>query len=214
VAGLTDTKRRVVDALKRAHTATVPELAAAFGLTDTAVRQHLEALEVAELVERVPAAPAGRGRPAVRWRLTDQAASLFPDRHGDLTVELLTSIRAALGDDGLDRVVQARTSAQEQAYRAALPDPTATTVVDRVRRLAALRSAEGYLAEASEQPDGSVVLVEHHCPISEAAHACQGFCGGELAVFRAVLGTDVSVERTQHLLAGDRRCSYLVRPAV
>jgi predicted ArsR family transcriptional regulator len=31
-------------------------------------------------------------------------------------------------------------------------------------------------------------------------------------VFRAVLG-DVTVERTEHLLAGDRRCAYVVRAA-
>ena len=40
---LTDTKRRILDRLKRADTLTAPEVAADFDLTDTAVRQHLEA---------------------------------------------------------------------------------------------------------------------------------------------------------------------------
>ena len=210
--GLTDTKRRIVDALKRVPTATAPQLAQSFGLTDTAVRQHLEALETAELVERVEPAPSGRGRPAIRWRLTGQAAAHFPDRHGELAVELLASIRAALGDEGLDRLVGVRTAAQEHAYRAALPDPATSSALERVRRLAELRSAEGYLAEVAEQPDGALVLIEHHCPISVAAASCAGFCRGEVAVFRAVLG-DVTVERTEHLLAGDRRCAYVVRAA-
>src|SRR3979409_2568112 len=49
---LTGAKMRLVEYLKRVEAATAPELAATFGLTDTAVRQHLEALEAAGLGER------------------------------------------------------------------------------------------------------------------------------------------------------------------
>lgn len=42
---LSGAKRRIIERLKRADTSTAPELAAEFGLTDTAIRQHLEALE-------------------------------------------------------------------------------------------------------------------------------------------------------------------------
>ena len=90
---LSDAKRRIVERLKRVESATAPELAAGFGLTDTAVRQHLEALEALGLVERSASEPAGRGRPPVAWHLTSLATSLFPDRHADLTVELIGSIR-------------------------------------------------------------------------------------------------------------------------
>ena len=55
---LSDAKRRIVERLKRVESATAPELAASFGLTDTAVRQHLEGLEAlaapAQLGERDP----------------------------------------------------------------------------------------------------------------------------------------------------------------
>ncbi len=61
---LSEAKRRLLERLKRLDSATAPELAAEFGLTDTAVRQHLEALEHNGLVERAPAVtPVGRGRP-------------------------------------------------------------------------------------------------------------------------------------------------------
>jgi predicted ArsR family transcriptional regulator len=55
-----------------------------------------------------------------------------------------------------------------------------------------------------------MVLVEHHCPICEAAGACPGLCRTELELFREALGDDVTVERTQHLLGGDTRCAYRV----
>jgi predicted ArsR family transcriptional regulator len=69
------------------------------------------------------------------------------------------------------------------------------------------------VAEVVDDPDGrGVVLVEHHCPICTAATSCPGLCRSELDLFREVLGPKVTVERTQHVLAGDRRCAYRIAP--
>ncbi len=209
---LTDAKRRIVERLKRVESATAPELASGFGLTDTAVRQHLEALETLGLVERAASEPVGRGRPPVAWRLTGLATSLFPDRHADLTVELISSIRDALGEDGLSQVIGTRAKAQEASYLRTLPDAS-SPVAERVGALARMRSAEGYLAEAVPEDDGTILLVEHHCPIADAARSCGGLCQSELDLFKRVLGDDVVVERTQHLMAGDTRCAYRIRTA-
>ncbi|HEX4510280.1 MAG TPA: MarR family transcriptional regulator, partial [Burkholderiaceae bacterium] len=46
-----------------------------------------------------------------------------------------------------------------------------------------------------------------------AATTCQGFCRSELAVFQRCLGPDCVVERTEHVLAGGRRCAYRILPA-
>jgi predicted ArsR family transcriptional regulator len=56
------------------------------------------------------------------------------------------------------------------------------------------------MAEAARQRDGSFLLIENHCPICAAASACQGLCREELILFSSVLGNDVSVERTDHIL--------------
>ena len=203
---LSDAKRRIIERLKRVDSATAPELAELFDTTDTAIRQHLEALEQSGLVERFVAAPTGRGRPPLHWRITALSADLFPDRHGELTVELIAAIREALGEEGLDRVIATRAARQLDAYRAAMPD---AGVPVRLARLAELRTAEGYLAEVVA--DGNEhVLVEHHCPVCDAATACQGLCRSELDLFRSVLGADVIVERDQHLLSGDARCAYRI----
>lgn len=207
---LSDTKRRIVERLKRVESATATDLAGEFGLTDTALRQHLDALEETGMVTRSMTEPSGRGRPPVHWQLGPAAAEAFPDRHGELTVELMDSVRAALGDKALDRAIAARSDRQTEAYRRALDG--LTDIGARVRRLAELRSDEGYLAEVIEDGD-SFILVEHHCPIREAAVACGALCSAELDVFRRALGPSVVVSRTQHLLAGDRRCAYLVESA-
>ena len=195
--------------MKRAESATAPELAAEFGLTDTAIRQHLEALEAAELVERVTAPSVRRGRPPVHWRLAPSASSLFADRHSDLSVELIASIRSALGEEALDQVVRARAARQLAVYRSALQG--ASSVADRVQRIAKLRTAEGYLAEAVQSGD-DITLVEHHCPIRDAADSCAELCSAELDLFQRALGNDVRVAREQHLLDGGQRCSYRVTP--
>lgn len=207
---LTGAKRRIIDRLKRVETATAPELADEFGLTDTAIRQHLESLEAAGLVERTREPSTGRGRPPVHWRLTASAAPLFADRHADLTVELISSIRDALGDEALQKVVDLRAGRQLEHYRAELD--AAPTVEARVQRLADIRSGEGYLAETAKVGD-HLVLIEHHCPIRDAAEHCTHLCEAELSLFRTALGPGVSVSREQHLLDGDHRCAYRVTPA-
>jgi predicted ArsR family transcriptional regulator len=73
-----------------------------------------------------------------------------------------------------------------------------------------MRTDEGYMAEVQAQADGSFLLIEKHCPICVAAVACTGLCGKELEVFQAVLGQDVMIERTEHMVVGARRCAYRV----
>jgi predicted ArsR family transcriptional regulator len=205
------TKRRIVERLKRAD-AKVADLSAALGMTEAGVRQHLDALADHGLVVSRTAPAEGRGRPPTVWALTDLAEDLFPDRHDDLTVELITAVRTALGDQGLAKVIDARGDVQRATYERALPKRG--TLRARVDALARIRTEEGYVAEVVDDPDGeAVLLIEHHCPICTAAASCPGLCGSELALFRDVLGPNVSVERTQHIIAGDRRCTYRITHA-
>lgn len=209
MSDMTDAKRRLVERLKRVDSATARELAAEFELTDTAVRQHLEQLHELGLVQRSDGAASGRGRPAARWRLAPAAAAMFPDRHVDLTVDLIGSIRSELGDDALERVIERRADRQADAYRRLVGTGS---IPVRVGRLAEQRSAEGYVAEVMRDGD-DLVLVEHHCPISAAAAACGDLCRSELDVFRRTLGDDVVVAREQHLLSGGQRCAYRITAA-
>lgn len=200
-------RRRVVERLKRSGPSTACQLAGELGITESAVRQHLDALAAIGLVEGRALPPSGRGRPATTWALTDMARDLFPDRHADLTVELLDAVSAELGPEALDAVIAARERVQLARYRAVIPE--GGSVVEKAQALARARSAEGYMAEVTGDGD-KVELVEHHCPICEAASTCRNFCRSELEIFEQVLGSDVTVERTRHLLSGDERCAYTI----
>jgi predicted ArsR family transcriptional regulator len=212
---LSTAKQRVLEHLKRFDGATAGEIADALDITEAAVRQHLDALVERGLVEgrTRPRTNTGRGRTPGEWVLTPEAASQFADRHGQLTVELLDAMRDALGSEGVEQVIDSRAKHQLEAYRAVVPEAGTASLERRVRALARQRTAEGYMADVHRDTGGDgVVLVEHHCPICTAATACPGFCRSELELFRDTLGPGVTVERTAHLLAGDVRCAYLIRP--
>ena len=195
-------------ALKMQGALSAAVLGEKLGTTSEAVRQQLLRLGEEGLVEARSAA-SGVGRPTQLWSLTHVAQARFPDTHAALTVQLLDIVRNRLGEDALEAIIAAREADTRAAYEAAVA--TAPDLETRVAALADLRSQEGYMAAWTTEPDGSLLLVENHCPICAAATACQGFCRAELDVFRSVLGPDVAVERVDHIVAGGRRCSYTIK---
>jgi predicted ArsR family transcriptional regulator len=203
-------KRRLLERLKRSGAATAGELAAGLELTDVAVRQHLAALEESGLVLQQLKPPAGRGRPATLWSLSEMAQEIFPDRHADLTLDLIQAVRESFGEEGLEKLVTARSRRQQEVYREQL-SAAGAALKKRVEALARQRTAEGYMAETVAEGRGAYLLIEHHCPICEAARSCTGLCQAELDVFQQALGKGVSIERTQHLISGDQRCVYRIR---
>jgi predicted ArsR family transcriptional regulator len=205
---LGDPKRRLVDHLKRSAPCTTRDLGEVLAVTDPAVRIHLTELEERGLIVGETAAPTGRGRPKMLWALTPLARELFPDHHDDLTVELISAIRSALGEQALQAVIEERGRRQLLSMSARLGDEQ--DLQTRVELLAEQRSAEGYMAEVRSDGD-ALLLIEHHCPVCTAATACQQMCSSELDLFNNALGEDVHVERTDHLLSGDARCTYSIR---
>jgi predicted ArsR family transcriptional regulator len=202
---------RILYQLKSRGPQQAAQIARRLGVTAMAVRQHLYSLREQGLVSYLDERRKV-GRPARIWRLTDAAQSRFPDTHADLTVEMLAAIRAIFGEEGIDRLVAQRTSEQTKSYGSRVR-AAGGSMEARVAELARIRAEQGYMAEMQRQRDGTLLLVENHCPICAAASTCQGLCREELKLFSSVLGDGVSVERTDHILAGARRCAYRIAPA-
>ncbi len=207
----TPARERVLFHLKARGPQSASQLARRLGVTAVAVRQHLQRLSQEDLVD-FEDEREGVGRPRRIWRLTERAQGHFPDTHADLTVDLLDAVRRTFGERGLAKLVSVRTREQEKSYRLRMPG-RAAPLEQRVAALARIRRDEGYMAEYSRRSDGSMLLVENHCPICAAAQACQGLCRDELALFRRLLGGGAKVERTEHMLEGARRCAYRIEAA-
>jgi predicted ArsR family transcriptional regulator len=198
---------RVLHALKSAGPQTAEALGRRLGMTAVGARHHLAHLQEEGRVGAVDQSE-GVGRPKRIWSLTEAGHARFPDNHAGLTLELITAIRKTGGEPMLDAVIAAREKAALATYRRALDG--AASLKDKVKRLAKIRSEEGYMASTAAGGDGTVLLIENHCPICAAAKACPGFCRSELALFRETLGADVNVAREEHIVAGARRCVYRI----
>jgi len=198
---------RILFQLKTRGPAETLALAGALNISRQAVLQHLERLVAEGLVDHADER-RGVGRPRRVWSLTAAAQARFPDTHAQLTLEMLAAVRAEFGEAGVERMITRREAATAKSYIQAMA--SAEGLEGRVARLAEIRTAEGYMADWTPDPGGGFLLVENHCPICAAAAACQGFCRAELQVFREALGPGVHIARTDHILAGARRCAYRI----
>jgi predicted ArsR family transcriptional regulator len=207
VTGDSRTRARVASYLLSHGWATAAEVSQALGLSQAAIRKHLDALAAEGLVtsrER-PAVGTrrGRGRPARVFRLTDagrarcgghtyqnlaQAALRWIARDGE---EAVAAFAADLAGNLERRCREATAHAGD--------DPIA-----RAEALAAALSAEGYAASASVISSGGQ-LCQHHCPVAEVAAEFPQLCEAETAVISRLVGTHV--QRLATIAHGDGVCT-------
>jgi predicted ArsR family transcriptional regulator len=201
------TRRAIINLLKQEGTMDSQELASRLSISAMAVRQHLYALSQEKLVT-YQEQPRPMGRPAKIWQLTSTANRLFPDSYAELTIDLLNSMVEAFGEAGLEKLLDIRTRNQTRQYQVQIN--IKDTLPKKLQTLAEIRTDEGYMAEIQPLDDGSFLLIENHCPICAAAIACTGLCEREQAIFQTVLGQNITIKRTEHLVAGERRCVYQI----
>lgn len=205
---ITEAQRAVLYALRRRGEATVDQLAAALGLTVSAIRQHLAVLATAGLVASsdAPRVEGRRGRPIQVHHVTAAAEPLFPKAYGELTNQLLGYLDA----ESVTQVFLRRRDDRIGAARERLA--TRATFAERVAELAAILDEDGYLA--SFEPDGpdGFRVTEHNCAILSVAREHPHACSSEIDFIRAVL-PEATVERTTHMVAGAHSCTYEIRRA-
>lgn len=184
-------------------------LAAHLAASRTGVLQQLHALEQAGLVTH-EVERHGVGRPRHVYDVTAETQDLFPMDYDGFALGLIEAISAVGGDTLLDEVLAARRQQLGTKLRARLDERVArdAPLADRVRELAVIQDAAGYLAEALISGDGTIRLREHNCAIYNVSRDVTSCCQAELALFQEVLGVDL--ERETHIATGDRSCTYRV----
>ncbi|MCL1138748.1 helix-turn-helix transcriptional regulator [Shewanella pneumatophori] len=202
------TSDKILQMLKTQGELTAKVIASELGLTTMGVRQHLQSLEESQDVV-FEDRKAARGRPTRFWALTPQSNSHFSDRHEDLTVQLIDSVKVVFGDGGLEQLISHREQATYSLYSQALANVDGLEA--KLNMLAKLRTDEGYMATI-EQQQGVYFLLENHCPICAAATSCLSFCRSELQLFQSLFTAEASISREQHIIEGARRCAYKVVP--
>jgi predicted ArsR family transcriptional regulator len=199
-AGLGDSRRRLLDAIKRQGAATLREAAADLGLSRETAREHLNALGAEGLIERAGTRRGGLGRPEIVYRLTARAEALFPRRDAEVLAELAAYLLAHGGEKDLRRFFEQRARSRLAAGRRRLAGLTGR---ERLEEVAQILSDEGYMAEVV---DGSLRLA--HCPMLGVVGVTRLPCRAELSLVERLLGR--KLERTDYLPDGGMACAYRV----
>lgn len=203
---LSATRREVLDLLKKRGEQGADQLASATGLTVSAVRQQLAALQKEGLVgysER----RNGPGRPRHLYHLTPAAEGLYPRAYAELTNELLDYVGDAQ-PQLVDEIFRRRRQRRIDNARTRLAGKDFDA---KVKALTAVLDEDGYLAEAVAEPDGSFLIIEHNCAILGIALRYGQACGTELDFIKTVL-PEATVERISHMVQGATNCSYRIVP--
>jgi predicted ArsR family transcriptional regulator len=197
---------KILHTIKRDGAITAKQLAEQLNITTMGARQHLQSLENDGLL-RFHDVKVKVGRPTRHWSLTEKGHQQFTDRHNDLAIQVLDAVEHLFGLEGLANITKEREANTLAHYQQATRE--CNNSVEKLHIIAQLREQEGYKVEIEEQPQG-YLLIENHCPICKAATRCEQLCQSELNVFSKLLEPDYSVQRTEHIVSGQRRCTYLI----
>ncbi|BET50873.1 transcriptional regulator [Kitasatospora aureofaciens] len=209
--GERSTRNRVARSILDHGPSTVAELAGRLGLTQAAVRRHLDALVADDVVEpreqRVYGART-RGRPAKVFALTDCGRDAFDQSYDKLAADALRWIAEQEGgEQAIAAFARARIAAQSGAYRAAVESVPAEK---RAEALAKALSEDGYAATArsAPHPQQGEQLCQHHCPVAHVAEQFPQLCEAETEFFAELLGTHV--QRLATIAHGDGVCTTFI----
>ena len=198
-----ESKRETILALlkSRGH-ATLGEIASHLEVSKQGALRHLDALEAEGLATVTANGVHGRGRPEHVYRLTKAADGHFPDRHRELTGELVEF----LSQEQLRDFFARRAARVEAEYAARLAGLDFET---RVRELARLASEHGHMTEVVELGDGSLAIRHCNCPIQDVAARTGLPCASEQQMYERLLGGEVA--RTTWMAESADDCTYVMK---
>lgn len=199
------TDAAVIDILRLRDAQRIGELAEALGVTATAVRQRLDRLMRAGLVERSPVS-GPRGRPAHAYRLTEAGRKLGGDNFRDLALVLWREIRG-IRDASIRSGLMGRIgSSLAETYR---PRVSGAGPAQRLESVAAmLRERDICCSVELAEGDGRLpVLTSHACPYPDLAEQDRGICAAERLMLQDLVGTDVRLAECR--LDGGSVCRFV-----
>ncbi|MBP1154692.1 MULTISPECIES: metalloregulator ArsR/SmtB family transcription factor [unclassified Paenibacillus] len=201
------TRKVILTMLKTKGPLSVSKVSRELGITEMAVRRHLNTLERDSLIESKLVRQA-MGRPTHQYSLTERADDLFPKKYQHLTLDLLEELESALGEDKVNLLFERRKQRLIGRFKNRM---NGKSLSDRVLELSDIQNMNGYMVELERKEDGSYLLKEHNCPISQVANQYNHACSCELEMFRSLLGEEAKVERTECLAKGGSQCAYVIQ---
>jgi len=181
-----DSTRGRMILLLRKGSRTVNDLAAALGLSDNAVRSHLDRLERDGLVHPSGTRPGTR-KPNITYSLTPEAEPLFPKMYAPILGQLLGVLAERLPAKKLDEIVREAGHRMAAEHRSAV---SAARLEDRIAE-AIVVLGEGGGACESERSDGKFIVRCYDCPLGVLAAGHPEVCRLVETMLADLLGVSV-----------------------
>jgi predicted ArsR family transcriptional regulator len=181
---------------------TADEIADQLGITRTAVRQHLAALERDGYVGRRREARKTAGRPGLLYELSAPGRELFPRKYSWFSSLLLRSMRDQQGETGLSdhlREIAAHLAAEVATDPALEPD-------ERIEILAKLMNELGYDAQSGRDPAGNAEVRAWNCIYHHLAEEFPALCDFDIALIGGITGRQV--EHVECMVRGGSCCRF------
>ncbi|MFQ6672002.1 MAG: helix-turn-helix transcriptional regulator, partial [Candidatus Tectimicrobiota bacterium] len=183
---------------------TIKELEQALGVTRTAVRQQLAALQAKGLVERT-VERQGVGRPRGLYSLTAEGQRLFAREYEALLGGVLDELLASEGKAKVRRLLGRVSRKLADTYR---PLPVSQSLAERVASLAKQLTSRGHVTEAQPTSEGYTLRM-YNCPYHELVTTHPVICEMERSMLHSLLQS--RVERHKCILDGQHSfCVYTV----
>jgi predicted ArsR family transcriptional regulator len=208
------TRERVLRDISTLGPITTSTLVERLGLTETAVRRHVENLHAEGLIEgRDQVGQRGRGRPARAWVLSAQGHAHLRSDYDHLAEGAIRFLATHAGRGAVRSFADERARGLAQRCQEQMPDANAP-VAERTAALVTALQREGYAASARPVavPGAAALtgiqLCQGHCPVQHVAAEFPEFCDAETEAFSELLG--VHVQRLATLAQGDHVCTTFV----
>lgn len=202
------TRQQIVGLLREQGEATVEDLADVLGLTQMAIRHHLNVLQSENLIvatkvrrQQVP------GRPQQLYSLTEAADRLFPEDYYSLSRHMLDELNLAMGYQGTVEFMQ------QIARRLALEAPAAQAgrgPDERMEQAVGFLTRNGFVSHW-EKLDCDYALHVLTCPYRQIARVHKEVCELDMALIGQLLG-DAPRRISCITDESSDRCTYVVGP--
>lgn len=198
------TRGRIIALLRRGAT-TVEELAAELGVTDNAVRTHLQLLEREGVVHATGSRQGpGAGKPAVTYAIAPAAEPALSTAYAPVLAALLEALAERTPPEELDELLR------DVGRRLGPDTPKSGSLDSRVRAAAALLSSLGAEMDIERTPAG-FLLRGHACPLAAVVRGHANACHAVEELVAGVVGAPVT-ERCDRSSAP--RCRFeVLRPS-
>jgi predicted ArsR family transcriptional regulator len=191
----------MLDLMRRDGAVTIAALVAKMGVTATAVRQRLQRLTDAGLIER-HAERKGRGRPNHRYSLTEKGEQSAGTNFGDMAIVLWEEIKS-VDDPAIRRGLLKRIADRfVNMYRDRMAGESLEERMNAVAQVMGERDIPFVVDSTHELP----VLSALACPYPELAKRDRGVCTMEKMMLSEMLGENVRLSECR--LDGATCCTF------